>query len=71
MNSTTTCSYFNPDLVVGAFASSSCETQYATGSLAAVEQGFTHGEIVSSVLLFLILAFSIVNAATGLFKKPR
>jgi len=59
----TNCSYFNPvELVVSstrtiAFSSSTCST--TTSSVPAVANGFTYGEVVISVLLFLIFCSAL------------
>jgi len=43
------------------FSSSTCEIQSATSSIVSIENGFSHGEIVMSVFLFLIFMVSIYN----------
>lgn len=70
MTATTTCSYSNPVLFDGTtptnlkeifqFSSLICNSDTGTSS-PAVYNGFTYGEIISSIFLFLILIFFLYS----------
>jgi hypothetical protein len=67
------CSYSNPVNIGSSteqftYASSSCELANPTSSVASIENGFTHGEIVGTILLFLIFFLMAISLFWSLFK---
>lgn len=65
------CSHFNPVEFASTtlFASSTCEMTNATGTIASVENGFTYGEIVSSLFMFLTFMVACGILFLKIFKR--
>jgi hypothetical protein len=66
INSTTTCHFYNPVNLGGnswSFGSSTCQTAYLNNTSTEIiaKNGFSYGEIVNSVFLFLILMVALYS----------
>lgn len=69
MNSTTSCSFYNPQEIgtssskTTQFASTTCSTSYgySTSTNQSIYNGFTYGDVVISVFLFLLFSVSIYS----------
>jgi hypothetical protein len=70
----TNCSNFNPTYETASgieavlYASSTCEIQNPTSSVASVENGFTYGEVVIGAFQFLIFLNLLTMSLILLFR---